>query len=442
MTCKSLTFKIFVMVTAITFFGESFACAENEAPIKKLSLDECYQLALKQSETLAIQYEDIERTKADFLKAASQALGGVDFVISNTRQEVQKNSSSESGVSSTLTAASRRERKFAFNQPIFQGFKSLAAFQGAGSLKGQRREEWIRAKELLFLDVSNAYYSVLRSFRDVQIIEEIHNLFDGRLRELKERENIGRSRPSESVMSISREKLLEAELAEAKGNLKVFEYTLGFLIGSAVTAESLTDDDHDILGNVEQEVTYFINTARRRADLLAQEDAVKTSWRNVMIAQSDLWPKITMEGNHYEKREGFQSGIDWDLLFKINIPIFQGGEVAGNIKAAMSDWKKAKLQKSRLSREAELEVREAYENWKVSVQKNKSLREALASAEENFRLQKDEYSHNLVNNLDVLDALESLNDTKRNTNSVYYDMKSRFQALKVASGGFETGKVS
>lgn len=420
----------------IVFLMQASILAESELVIKKIGLMECYQLALKRSETIAIEYEEIEESKAAFLKAASEALGDVNFVIDQTHQD-SSSSSSDSGVASTFTRSSRRERRFTFAQPVFQGFRALGALSGAGSLRSGRRDEWIRAKELLFLDVSEAFYAVLENYHEVQIIEEIQKLFEERLTELKDRENIGRSRPSESLTATSRRKILDAELALAKGELATSEFLLSYLTGTEMSVSMLEEDESELGLNMDQDLKYYLSLARNRADLRAQEEAVKTSWRNVIIAQSDLWPKLTLEGNHYEKREGFQSGIDWDLLFRINIPIFQGGEVAGNIKSAVSNWNVSKLRQSRVSRESEFEVRQAYENWSTAVKRSKALQDAVTSAEENFRIQKDEYLRNLVSNLDVLEALESLNETKRGSNLVFYDMKTKFQALRVSAGGIE-----
>ena len=58
----------------------------------------------------------------------------------------------------------------------------------------------------------------------------------------------------------------------------------------------------------------------------------------------------------------------------------------------------------------------------------------MDAAKKNFELQKEEYERNLVGNLDVLEALETLNNTRRRANEVFYEMKENFWGLKVAIG--------
>ena len=79
----------------------------SEAASKKtISLMECYDLALKRSETVAISKEEIERAEATFFRATGEALGDVDFIATSTRQDARDESSQESGssVGSTFSA--------------------------------------------------------------------------------------------------------------------------------------------------------------------------------------------------------------------------------------------------------------------------------------------------------------------------------------------------
>ena len=282
------------------------------------------------------------------------------------------------------------------------------------------------------MDVAKAFYTVLKEARDLEIIEGIHESLKERISDLSEREKIGRSRPSEIATANSRMKLSEADLASVKGQLIVAENNLVFLIGMPVQANQLKDDE--IQGNIEKDLPTYLKAVELRSDVQAVKESMKAAWQNIVIAQSGLWPGITLEGNQYQKREGFQSGIDWDLLFKITVPIFKGGENVGKIKEAISLWKQGKLSFALAERQADLEIRQAYSEWKSSQDEHRAFQEALKASEENFNLQKDEYSRNLVNNLDVLEALESFHQTRQQANFSYYKTKENFWKLKVTAG--------
>ena len=411
---------------------EKLPAVALETPERLLSLQDCYKLALQQSETLAIRREEIEKTEAAFLRAFDEALGEAHFVVSELRQEPQNTTSSESSVSSSLREL-RRERKFVIQQPLFQGFKSIGALGGAGSLRKQRKQEKKRVAELLFKDVVSSFFSVIEQNKDVKAIEDIRALFVERIQDLGEREKIGRSRASEVVTARARMKFIEAELAKSRGTSAIYQHVLEFLIGRPVSAKALSEEAVPSRSEPIPEEN-FEEIVLSRSDVEAAKHALKTARQNILIAQSGLWPEISLEHNQYEHREGFQSGIDWDLLLKVDVPLFRGGATGAKIKEAVSEWKKARHTYRQTQRTTKLEIKEAYQNWTSSADQFEALREAVHDSEENFRLQKEEYARNLVNNLDVLEALESLLEARRSANHSYYEMKRNYWNLQVALG--------
>ena len=395
-----------------------------------LTLEECYALALKQSETVMIQKEDIKEAEAQFFKAASEALGDADFEMTYFRQKELP--SGEGGVSGSFTDPDRRQRWFVIKQPLFQGFKSLGALVGAGSLKNQQKDEWIRAKQLLFLDVADAFYGLLREKKNLEVIDGIYRLYHARTRELTSRERIGRSRASELVTAKSRMKETEAERARTRAAHALAQDLLEFLTGTGLQGRPLQEEE--LPDEAIEEIDDYLQKVQERADVEAAKQAMKTASQGIVVAQSEFWPTVNLEHNRYNRREGLQSDIDWDLLFTVDVPLFRGGETVGKVKEALSRWKKQKLNYSYAKRHAELEVKQAYQNWVSSVDETRALREAVQASEENFRLQRDDYTHSLVSNLDVLQALEALHRTRLDANRAYYQMKENYWNLRIAAG--------
>lgn len=398
-----------------------------------LTLKDCYLLALKRSETIAITREAIAEASAEFLKASGEVLGDVDFLITDFRQDAPRvRSSGSSGVESTSTAYDRRERKFVISQPLFQGFKSIAALGAAGGLRKQRKQERLRAEQLLFLDVARGFYDVLKQAEEVAIIEGIHVSYKERIKELEEREKIGRSRPSELATIVSRMKILEADLARARGAFAIARYVLEFLIGRQIGPKQLKDEE---LPSMEvPQLLEPLGFYEERPDVEATKQATKVARSGIISAQSEIWPEVTLDSNVFVKREGFQRDINWDVLFKINIPLSRGGENLGNLKQAFSQWKSAKLNHSLTRRQADFEIKEAYQNWYASYEEYEALEDAVKASEENFKLQREDYAHNLVSNLDVLEALQELFDVRRQANETHYQMKGNYWQLQVAKG--------
>jgi outer membrane protein len=428
---RSYTQNLIITVYIFLLLSPAPLHASDSAPAAQtFTLQDCYRLALKRSEEIAIRKEAVEKVTADFFNAAGEAFGDVNFIIKDTRQDRDPGSGSDAFSSSAL-AFDRRERSFEITQPLFQGFKTIGAVTGAGSLKKQRREEKIRAEQLLFLDVANAFYGTLRYKEETDIVRKIRSLLEERMAELAEREQIGRSRPSEVVTAKARMKRTEADLADARGLLIVTRYLLEFLTGTDIEPGMLQDEESP---KEHERLEVVLEWRERRPDVLAAKQAEKAAAKNIVIAQSGLWPEITFENNNFVHREGAQRKIAWDLLFQFTIPLSRGGENMGKIKEAWGDWKTAKLNYSAAKRTAELEIKQAYQNWISALERSQALEEAVVLSEENLEIQKEEYSRNLVSNLDVLEAVEQLHETSREANTVRYEAKEHFWKLQVAAG--------
>lgn len=396
-----------------------------------LSLTDCFALALKQSETLAIKGVQIEKSWSDFLSASDEALGDINFIMTDSFQDPQKTLTSSSTTSNSGRYETR-EKRFVITQPIFQGFKALGAISGAGSLRQSRVFDRKRAEHLLFLEVASAFYSRNRYARELEIKKGILKLLEERVKELSDWEKIGKSRPSEVVTAKSRTNNLEADLAETQGAWIIQTRVLEFLTGTSLEERLL--EDSDVPTQDQLPLGDLLKNLGERADVASSLESLKTSKRNIVIAQSRLWPAVSFENNLYEQREGSQAGTSWDALVKVDVPLFQGGGAIGEIVAARSDYKTAKLTYEKTRREAELDLKKTYASWNTAQKRFQALEEAVKTSEENYRLQKEDYEKNLVSNLDVLQALESLNETRTKYNQIHYELKEDYWALQVARG--------
>lgn len=406
--------------------------AEQKPSLAPLTLEESYRLALRRSESLAIEKEEIAETWADFLQASGEAIGDARFVINHFRQEPQGSGIAEGGATGQLIRAERKTRQFVLTQPLFQGFRTLGALRGAGALREAQIGEYRRAEQILFLDVAAAYFSVLQRQRDIRIQEDILSLFQSRIGELSEWVKIGKSRESEAISAQSRLKLAEAELASIKRELAFEIRILEFLTGISLENRLLVEPEKPY--NVPEDLGNYLAMAESRPDVQSAKAVHHAAKQAVIIAQSELWPQISLTNNWYEEREGVQSGIDWDLLFTIDVPLFTGGSTAGEIKEALSEVKKADFSYSRALRLAELEIKQAYEAWQATLNESRALDEAVLAARRNYEIQAEEYERNLVNNLEVLDALETFNDVQIEAGRAYYSNKLNYWRLKVAAG--------
>ncbi len=372
-------------------------------------------MARERNEDYLIKKEALNEAQGHIYQAVNEVMPKASFVITRQEQDVGKDSSSTSEVGSSFSRRTTPQKKFVFSQPIFSGFKEFAALEGSGAEMRQKVHEMRRSEELLFMDVMDAFYSLAESRKDLEILEVTRKLLEERIKELEARATLGRSRDSEVQSAIADLKVLESELEDERGTERLAVQLLEYYTGQSL--EVPLSDEKDLKNEV-VEVANFLIKSKKRSDVLAAENAKTLAEKNVVVAQSGLFPKVTLDGNYYTERVGFQSGIDWDVLLTIDIPIFEGTQVIGDIKEAASLRKQAELEFAKSKRLANLEIRNAFETLKASRLEEKALEEAVAASRKNYEIYVEEYRLNLVNNLDVLDALRRLQDIEQRLNAI------------------------
>lgn len=384
-----------------------------------LTLEECYALALKQSETIAINADLIKESEARFLQAMSGLLPHVTFSASENKQDV---------TSSTLGSGS--VRKFVFKQTLFSGFKEFAAAGGSKFEKNQRLNEKKRAEQLLFTDVSDSFYLLIEQKEDLKVLETTETVLNERIKELKRREDLGRSRRSEVVNAESQLYGVEAEMELVKSREAVARQLLEFLTGRLIN--DLVDSEN-ILPSLNAE-DYYLSKVNMRPDVQASNQAWEVAKKEVAVAKAVFFPTLNAEANYYTYRTSAPTDSKWDAALKLDVPIFEGTEHFGEVRQARLKVHEAGLSFGRAKRLAVQDIGDSYVKLQAAILRNKALKKALDSSEMNYNLQKEDYSLNLVNNLDVLASIQALEEARRNFIHSLYETKRLYWQLMVATG--------
>jgi outer membrane protein len=398
--------------------------SENGAKTKPLTLADCYVLALKQSEIIAIDAERLNEAEGHFLQALSELLPHVNFVSTEFRGRPKGSTSNGS------------EQKFVFKQNLFSGFKEIAAVSGSHLERDQRTNEKLRAEQLLFADVSDAFYLLIEIREDLKALGTIRGALKDRVKELLTRERLGRSRRSEVVNTEAQLYAVVARYESIKSLQKIAEQLVEFLIGKPVG--DLTDTQ--VLPVFLKPESEYIQKANKRPDVLAVQKAWEISKKAVVVAKSGFFPTVTLENSYYMHRSIAPTDEEWAATLKIDMPVFQGTETWGGVKVANSQSRQAELTLSRTRRIAAQDIRDSYTRFESGLLESQAFKRALSAAEMNYIFQKKDYKFSLVNNIAVLDAIQTWQDSKRNYVHAFYEAKRRYNQLLVASGEAVTGE--
>ena len=416
--------KIFWILSA-------FLLAQPARAEESLTLRQCFDLSLRQSERVAIQEENIHAAEAKFLEAVGAVLPKINFKGTEFLQDDSAAAgSSGSSLGSSFTRFSKPELKFSATQPIFSGFREFHALAAVRAQKESNREAWEQAKRDLFLDVGQAFYAVLQLEEEVTIVKETTHTLEQRLKDLSQRIALGKSRSSERISTEAELATTQASLAQLEGSSMKAREVLAFFTG---TQNETLIDDLSLPANLAEETDYTRH-ASERPDLKASKAQLHVSKSLLAAERGDILPTIKAEANYYPYRVGFQKDIQWDALFSLDVPLFQGGQTRGKIQEAKIGARQAELALNEKKRATELEIKQVYQDVLTATNQVAALRKAETKSEENYHVLSQDYNLGLTNNLEVLTAMKNWQEMKRNYWAALLQSKVSYLKLKVAAG--------
>ncbi|MCX5686399.1 MAG: TolC family protein, partial [Candidatus Omnitrophica bacterium] len=275
-----------------------------------LALSDCYKMALKQSEKIAIDAEQIKIAEARFLEALSIMLPHVSFVSADIQQGSSNGSGGVTPVGGAAVSTTKdSQRQFTVTQTLFSGFKMLAGIKGSRYEREQFINQKIRGEQLLLVDVANAFYLLKEKREDMRALQKIRVALLNRVRELRQRESLGRSRPSEVVNAKAQLYGVESDIELSKNQEVVARLLLEFLVGGSVYS---INDTYDMPSDL-QPINYYVAKSDHRPDVKATKFGWEVAKKEAQIVNSDFLPTVDVVANYYTQRTGFDKGIDWDV---------------------------------------------------------------------------------------------------------------------------------
>ncbi|MCX5680160.1 MAG: TolC family protein [Candidatus Omnitrophica bacterium] len=394
-------------------------------PGELFTLPRCYALSLRESELIAINADRVKETEARFLQALSIMMPHISFISNDLQESIPD----DSGTFSTQKPSKSSDRRFNYNQTLFSGFKAFAGMKGANLERKQRINEMIRAEQLLLLDVSDAFYTLMETREDLNALDDTKKSLMKRIVELRARERLGRSRQSEVVNAKAQLYGVESTIELVKSNEDVARQILEFLIGGPIGE---TKDHYPVPSELMVE-EYYLSRSALRPDVEAAKYAWQTAVQASKIVDSDFLPTVSVDGNYYTQRTGFDEGTDWDITLSVNVPIFEGTETLGRSKEYALKAHESKLLFERAKRVAPYDIKDAYVKLKAAIAVYECLKKAFDTAKLNYHLQRKDYERSLVSNLDVLAAIQTLEESHRNYIRALYAAKRLYWRLRVAA---------
>lgn len=437
--------RIIGLLIVVSILGPAISNAENKNGQKpEMTLSEAYELSLKQSESLQRKEQDILGAEARYREALAAIYPNLHFITSERIRNSESfgfnsnsnnsNTSSNGSVSNNGSRSNSKdqfETSFNLKQPIFNGFREFLISDAAKLEISAIRNDRERAKELLYLDVADVFHQIVLYSGDLKILNETTKVLNQRIDELGKFIELGKSKDSEILAARSDIADLEVTKSQVQGLMNASKELLAFLTGLPASELNLKETP-DIVPVLP--LDNYLEQVKQRNDVQAAAERRDSSEKQVTATERERWPGFNFEGNLYPY-ESPDSDREWDLLFKMDIPIFEGGAISARADQQRAILQSNNLALSELKRASERDVRVAFQNYESAKDVVKSSKSLVESSRKNYESQRKDYEVGVVTNLDVLQSIRQKQDAVRRLLQAETDLRVDLIRLQIAAGG-------
>jgi outer membrane protein TolC len=315
---------------------------------------------------------------------------------------------------------------------VFNGFRDVAALKGAAVNIEQRKALLKDLQSTLLVEVAQVYYQVLRAEKLALVLDNSVKVQEDRVRYLQNQFDAGVARKVDLLQAQAQAAATRVSLVTARKEAANGRATLAFLIG-AERVECPLADRFEVpdFGPVE----LFEQQAQTdRQDLAAAIAGVGVAKQGVEQAVGQYYPSISIDFNRFLHRESFPTDSEWNVVFAANLPIFSGGRIHADVRAALSRLRQAKLNESLVSRQIVENVHIAYEDLTSSAEALVELRTQLSAAEEGYHQAAASYEAGTGTNLEALIAQDQWLRAQVQLASQEFEYKVAYLTLIRAAG--------
>lgn len=365
-------------------------------PGTKMTLEQCFQLADKQNQTLQAGRKSIERAK----------------VMEGTAWDVDK---TEIAFGQNPASSGDTDNALAFSQGI--EFPTVYTAR-RGQLKAETQAEKSRlgvTDQQIKLEIASAYYAMLYQTHRLSILQRQDSILDRYCDVAEKRYKAGEARQLEFLTAERLRNENHLEMVNVKSEAENKQLELMALLNTdqpVLPAESY-------LIALESPVSGTFNY-QQTADAQYQQDRLKALDKEVKCAKTGYVPSLSLTVRtqalisswdpYHIDRQRFTEGNFFGFEIGVGVPLFYGATKA-KVKAAKKDREVAELEMQQERREKERDYRLGYNRFQNAAKRMAYYNgENISKAKEIVRLSTAEYESGEISYVEYANALQEAID--------------------------------
>jgi len=433
--------KIIMRTVQSRFFVAALSCAVLiPSAVSAETLLDVYLLSKQNDPKYLAMRAEYEATSFGVKEARAGLLPQVAYIYGRTNTNQNIVSSENAVFASGQASYPTNDRTLSISQPVFR----LAAWRNWQQSKASEKQAaaaYAAAEQDLIVRTATAYMAVLAAQDALAFAKGEQESIKRQLLLASEKFKSGQAIRVNLYDAEARSALKQSDVIAAENDLADKIQALHELTGMVTPTLTPLPRSVPLVMPEPQSVDEWVSSALQKNLLIeARKQAVEVANRELDKRKAGYYPTVDLAISRNQRTTGgslFGGGSSVntnDVMFRVNIPIYEGGATSAQTGAAAARYRAAQQDLERDRRQVERQARAAYQgvvSGKVRVEALSKSVEALEGA----RQLKDEgYKAGVSTLLGVLDAERDLYAVRRDAAQSRYDYQINTLRLKQAAG--------
>jgi outer membrane protein TolC len=295
------------------------------------------------------------------------------------------------------------------SQTLFS-YESIQRFRAARTAEQAAQLSYSDVLDVVTLAVGNAYLQVVaadsRIFAQEAQVRNARALYDQALDEVQAG-TVARIDLTRTEVQLHTE---EYNLSVSRNNFAIAKLDLSRAIGLPLGQEFDLADQLPYSDINPPSVDDALKLAyRSRSDLRAALSSEKAAGQTLSAAKGERFPVIAANGSYGDVGPTFgQSHGDFTFQAGVNIPIFTGGRIKGDITQAEAQQRQRKAEAENIRGQIDYDVRTAFFNLNAAKEQVEVAKQNVSLANESLARSKDRFTSGVTDSVEVVQAEQAL----------------------------------
>ncbi len=402
--------------------------------------------ALTMGADLLSLYQKAENYDADIFAAKSAYLAereGENIEFSNLLPSINASASIEHTDTNNKAQADDSFKTQTYQVGLSQPLINFSAWYNVSAAEQntlRAETEYLAAQQNLILEVSSAYFGVLRTEENLRSAKSQEAAVKRQYEQAKEQFDVGLIAITDVHEAKASYDASQTLRIRSEGDLTIARENLSRITGEYSTELATLKSEFPIAMDESTTAEKWAESAfQNNLDIKIKEFQLKSVQANLKSNRSGHYPTLNLEAGYINNDFSNSSFNNNDpkstnIALTLNVPLYSGGATQASVRKARHAVEQARQELSSAQRQAKIEVRTEYINLKTNIQTVESLQQNIISRQSALEATREGYNVGTRNIVEVLDAERNYFTALRDYANARFDFVESNLRIKRSAG--------